>query len=232
MKNDFKSIRRFALAMILWLLGSVWILADGQLATKRYEDPKGYYVIVPPVGWRIQEYPQDPRGKVAFTAPDPNVDLRILINAVDFTTIDELVNWCKDVEKKTGLKTNIERIDFYGRQAVKRSFETKGLKLFLIDFLVGSVDHNIQFGAPVNSFQKYLTIISSSIETYEAKIRTVTSKEMDQHFVAKKTRLAQLMIENGNLDLAFVYVKEGLAVSPDDQKLLELKRIIESKKNN
>jgi hypothetical protein len=97
---------------------------------------------------------------------------------------------------------------------------------------VGSVDHNIQFGAPVNSFQKYLTIISSSIETYEAKIRTVTSKEMDQHFVAKKTRLAQLMIENGNLDLAFVYVKEGLAVSPDDQKLLELKRIIESKKNN
>jgi hypothetical protein len=170
--------------------------------------------------------------KVAFTALESNVDLRILINAVDFTTIDELVNWCKDVEKKTGLKTNIERIDFYGRQAVKRSFETKGLKLFLIDFLVGSVDHNIQFGAPVNSFQKYLTIISSSIETYEAKIRTVTSKEMDQHFVAKKTRLAQLMIENGNLDLAFVYVKEGLAVSPDDQKLLELKRIIESKKNN
>jgi hypothetical protein len=228
----YKNLRNtsfLALAMILWLFGSIWVQVQGQLAAKRYEDPRGYFVVVPPVGWRIQEYPQDSRGKVAFMAPESNVDLRILINAVDFSTIDELVNWCKDVEKQTGLKTNIEKTDFYGRQAVKRSFETKGLKLYLIDFLVGSVDHNIQFTAPVNSFPKYFPIINSSFETYEARSRVVSEKEMDQHYVAKKTRLAQLMINNRNYDLALDYIKEGLEISPSDQKLLELKKLIKSK---
>ena len=210
-------------------MGSNWVQVQGQLSAKRYDDPKGYFVIVPPYGWRIQEYPQDPRGKVVFIATESNVDLRILINAVDFTSTEEFLNWCKDFEDRIGLNTNIEKIDLDGEPAVRRSFEIKGLKLYMIDFLVGSIDHNIQFAAPINTFEKYFPIVKNSIETYEAKNRVVTDKDKDKHYVAKMLRLAQLMIDNGNYVLALAYVREGLDISPNDKKLSELKNLIESK---
>ena len=219
----------FALATILCLSAPVWAQTKGQLAANRYVDPKGYYIIVPPDGWRIQEYPQDPRGKVAFIAPESNTSLRVLVNAVDFSTIDALIKFCKDVEARTGLQTNIEKTEFGGRQAVKRSFEAKGLKFFAIDFLVGSVDHNIQFAAPASSYQKHMPLITKSMETYEATVRAASDKEVLQHGVAKKLRLAQLMMDQGNNELSLDYIKEGLELSPQDATLLELKKQVESK---
>jgi hypothetical protein len=219
----------FALSAILFFGASVWGQTKGQLAPKRYVDPEGYFKIVPPDGWRIQEYPQDPRGKVAFIAPESNTDLRVLVNAVDFSTTDELIKFCKDIEARTGLSTNIEKTEFGGRQAVKRSFEAKGLKLYVIDFLIGSVDHNIQFAAPASSYQKHMPLILKSMETYEAIPRTASEKEILQHGVAKKLRLAQLMMDQGNYQLSLDYIKEGLELSPQDAKLLELKKQVESK---
>jgi len=220
----------FALTTLLCLTAAVCgQTKGGQLAAKRYVDPKGYFKIVPPEAWRVQEYPQDPRGKVAFIGPESNVDLRVLVNAVDFNTIDGLVAFCKDIEVRTGLSTNIKRTEFGGRPAVQRSFEAKGLKFYAIDFLVGSVDHNIQFGAPANAYQRYFSLASKTIETYEAIARAGSEKEVKQHALAKKLRLAQLMMDNGNYDLALDYIKEGLELSPQDTKLLELKKQVESK---
>ena len=44
---------------------------------KQYVDPKGYFKIVPPAQWKIEEYPQDPRGKVAFFGPGDDIEFRI-----------------------------------------------------------------------------------------------------------------------------------------------------------
>jgi tetratricopeptide (TPR) repeat protein len=221
----------FLLAALLCLASVSWAKTKAdKLAAKRYVDPKGFFRIVPPEGWRVQEYPQDLRGKVAFIAPEPNVDLRVLVKAVDFSNTDELVSFCKSVEARTGLSTNIKRAEFYGRPTVKRSFKMEGIKFFTIDFLVGSVYHNIQYGAPPNVYQKYLPLVTKSIETYEAIGRIVSDKELFQYGIAKKFRLAQLMMENGSYDLALDYIKEALEMSPQDTKLLELKKKIESKR--
>lgn len=231
MKSHRRSIIPFVFALTAFLCvacGGVAQTAEGRLSAKRYADPKGYFRIVPPEGWRVQEYPQDPRGKVAFIGPE-SVDLRVLVNAVDFSTTDDLVSFCKDIERRTGLSTNIQRTEFGGRPAVKRTFEAKGMKVYATDFLIGSVDHNIQFGAPAEVYEKYLALATSSMETYEAIARETTEKEVTEHAVAKKLRLAQLMIEQGNYELSFEYVKEGLELSPQDVKLLDLKRQIESK---
>jgi len=221
----------FVLAAFLCINGIDCAETKGKkLSSKRYADPKGYFKIVPPAGWRVQGYPKDPRGKVAFIGPEANVDLRILVNAVDFSTTDELVTFCKGIEARTGLSTNIQRTKFGGRPAVKRSFEVKGRKLYVIDFLVGSIDHNIQFCAPANIYQKYLSLVTKSIETYEARAQAASEKVVAQHAVAKKLRLAQLMMEDGNYDLALVYIKEGLEISPKDTRLVKLKKQIESKR--
>jgi tetratricopeptide (TPR) repeat protein len=105
----------------------------------------------------------------------------------------------------------------------------KGIKFLMYDFLVGSVDHNIQYGAPPNAYQKYMPVVTKSIETYESIPRAVSEKEVSQHAVSKKLRLAQLMMDNGNYDLALDYIKEGLEISPNEQNLLELKKGVESK---
>ena len=198
-----------------------------QLSQMQFVDPKGYFKIVPPEGWKTQEYPQDPRGKVAFLAPESNTDLRVLVNSVDFNTTDALIKYFKDLEKRIGQAMNIEKTEFGGRQVIKRSLEMKGLKLYIIDFLVGNVDHNIQFAAPSSSYQKYLPLILKSMETYETMEQSLTNEEMIQHAVAKKLRLAQLMMELGNYNLSLDYINEGLEISPKDSKLLELKKQVE-----
>ena len=204
--------------------------AGDQLANKRYVDPKGYFKIVPPAGWRSQEYPQDTRGKVVFISPESNIDLRVLVNAVDFSTTEDLVGFCKDIEKRIGINTNIERITFGGSPVVKRVFQFKGQKFYAIDFLVGKVDHNLQYGGSPDKYDKYLSVAMKSMETYEPIMRDVSDKEMTKHLVAKNLRLAQLMIENGNFDLAMEFVKEGLEASPNDSELLKMKKQIEEKR--
>ncbi len=146
-------INRLIISICVLTFGLVCIAVSGangemgQLSKSLYSDPKGYFKIVPPDGWRVQEFHQDPRGKVAFIAPDSNVDLRVLVNAVDFSTIADLIAFCKEVESRIRISTNIEKITFDGRPAVRRTFQMKGHKFYYIDFLVGNVDHNIAYSA-------------------------------------------------------------------------------------
>lgn len=202
----------------------------GELAATKYIDPKGFFQLVPPKGWKMQEYPRDVRGKVAFHAPSANIDLRVLVNSVDFNSVDALVSSNKEIERRTGLSTHIKKADFSGKPAVTRWFEAKGMKCSVVDFLEGSVAHNLQYCAPKKAYEKYLPVAQMSMETYEAIAHTLTDSEAKEHFLAQKRRLAQLMLNNGNLEAAMAYVKEGLAVSAEDVELLRIKKQLEGRK--
>lgn len=56
-----------------------------KLSRKRYVDPKGNFKIVPPETWRVQEDSQITKSKVAFLGPSADVNLKILINSVNFS---------------------------------------------------------------------------------------------------------------------------------------------------
>jgi len=199
------------------------------LADKRYDDPKGYFTVVPPAGWRIQKYPDDVRGKVAFLSPEGNIDLRVLVNAVDFSTIDELLKFCRSTEKRLGVTMKIEKFDFHGRQAVRRSFEIRGQRFLYVDFLIGKVDHNLAYGAPPSKYDLCLPVVLKSMETYEPILKETGDKESLDHLVAKKLRLGRLMLEAGRADLALEYVREGLGLAPENRELLQLKQEIDSR---
>ena len=214
----------------LWLIPAAAQTEAGRLAASKYVDPKGFFSIIPPEGWKVTEYPQDPRGKAAFTAPGKNTELRVLINAVDFTTIDQLVVFCKDVEKRLGFSTNIKKIDFHGRPAVERTFSLKEVEFLSIDFLVGKADHNLQFAAPKDRYQALLPLAQKSLETYEPVLKEMSAAEIKTHQVAKKLRLAQLMVEQKNYDLARQYLKEGLEIDSKNADLLKLQGELKDKK--
>ena len=221
-KNPQNFLCKIVFLQIILLCVNVYA-GDLRLADQQYIDPKGFFTIVPPDGWRKTEYPQDPRGKVAFLTSGDRVDLRVLVNAVDFSTLEDLVAYCQKVEKRLGMNTHIKRTTFGGRAAVQRTFTMKGSKFLYYDFLIGQVDHNLSYSAPVGSYEKFFPLISKSLETYEPVLKVVADDAGDQHVIAKKTRLAELMLETGNYGLAIHFAEEGLEVDPDNETLQQLR---------
>jgi len=220
-----------AVAIVGFVCFAIVCFAQNQLSElsdQRYTDPKGYFSIVPPSMWNIQEYPSDVRGKVAFQSSESNIDFRILVNSVDFDTFDQLLEFCQNMEKRIGIDMKIEQYDFYGQLAVRRSFEIQGQRYLYIDFLLGQIDHNLAYGAPLSKFEQYLPIILKSMETYEPVLKEISGIESVDHLVAKKLRLGQLMLESHLYDLALEYVSEGLTLAPDNQELLKLKLEIDT----
>ena len=197
-----------------------------KLPQTRYVDPKGYFKITPPQGWRILKYPKDPRGKVAFIGAK-NVDLRVLARAADFDSFEGLLKLVRDIEKRAGINTNIQKISFLGRTAVKRNFVFKGFKLLQIDFMEGNIKHNLQYCAPPGVYDKYLAIATKSMNTYETILRAVSAQDVQKHALAQNLRLARLFFEKGDLNLASEFVREGLKIMPQNADLLKLKRQIE-----
>ncbi len=201
----------------------------GKLAKNRYSDPNGYFKIVPPAGWRIQKYPQDPRGKVAFTGP-AGVQLRILAKGLDHNSFEKMVEQIKGIEGKIGTNTNIEKIRFSGKPAVKRTFSFKGVRILFIDFMIGNTTHNLMYSASPTEFEKYLSLARESMNTYEPTLRGVSAEDVKKHAIASSLRLSQIFFEQGNYDLAMEFIKEGLEVEPNNAELLELKKKITKEK--
>lgn len=197
-----------------------------KLSRTRYVHPKGYFKITPPQGWRIVEYPQDPRGKVAFIRAK-NVDLRVIARAADFDSFEGLLKLVKDIERRTGINTNIQKIFFLGRTAVKRNFIFKGYELLQIDLMEGNIKNNLQYCAPQGVYDKYLAVATKSMNTYETILRAVSAQDVQKHALAQNLRLAQLWLDKGDLNLALEFVREGLRIEPKNPDLLKLKRQIE-----
>ena len=93
-----KGLKLASISLVLVILLLNNISAKSQiLSPNQYVDPKGFFKIFPPKNWKIQEYPSDPRGKIAILGPD-GVQLRILVNSVDFNSFQDLMNWCQNMK--------------------------------------------------------------------------------------------------------------------------------------
>jgi len=229
-KFKFVSITIISFLFVLQLIENT--PAQGKTASlsqSRYLDPNGYFKIVPPDGWQIQKYPKDPRGKVAFAGPD-GVQLRVLAKGLDYNSFEEMLEEIKGIEKKIGISTNIEKIMFSDKPAIKRSFTLKGTKIFFIDFMIGNTAHNLMYSASSPKFGKYLSVAQESINTYEPTLRGVSPEDVKKHAIAKSLRLSKIFFKQGNYGLALEFVNEGLEVGPNNSDLLELKKEIMEKK--
>ena len=229
-KIKYASVTIVTLLFVIQLIGNTNAQSStGTLGKSRYSDPNGYFKIVPPAGWRIQKYPQDPRGKVAFIGPD-GVQLRVLAKGLDYNSFEEMLEEIKGIEKQIGINTNIEEIMFFGKPAVKRTFIFKGLKILFIDFMIGNTTHNLMYSATPKKFGKYQSVAWESINTYEPTLRGVSSEDVKKHAIARSLRLSQLFFEQGNYDLASEFIEEGLEIEPNNAELLELKKKIAKEK--
>lgn len=191
-KFKIASITIMLLFFVLQLIGNADAKSKtGTLAKNRYADPNGFFKIVPPEGWRIQKYPQDPRGKVAFYGPE-GVELRVLAKGLDYNSFEEMLEEIKGIEKNIGTNTNIEKITFAEKPAVKRLFISKGNQMLFIDFMIGNTTHNLMYSGSPAKFREYQSLAQKSIDTYEPTLRGVSPEDVKKHAVAKSSRLSQI----------------------------------------
>jgi hypothetical protein len=172
-------VKRWSIIILSWvfLFGSLIIppamaqKTGDQQTAKPYRDPGGLFQIVPPVGWEIKTFPEDPSLRVAFLGPD-KARLSVSIHRVEAKTMDELAAYFKQLEEKnapqTKVKTtNIKRMDFAGRPAIQRSFEYGGEKILWINFLEGSANHCLGYWAPPDKYQEHYPGALESMKTYQ-----------------------------------------------------------------
>lgn len=206
------------------------------LSSQQYVDPKGFFTIFPPSDWFIREYPNDPRGKVAFMHPSiKNLTLRIIAQAADYRNIEELKQNAETVARKI-------RTQFGGEVTIRSSSlgDAPALRIIITipdqfkqsqyQFLRGRMYYNISYSAPLDAFEDFLTEVTYSIDTFEPSSRGVSTKDVVQHSISAKVRRATLLIQTDNLELALEAVNEGLEIEPTNSKLIELKKLIQEKR--
>ena len=199
------------------------------LTEKEYSDPNGFFRISPPSGWRIQEYRQDPRGKVAFIAPESQADLRILVGVVNTPDYDTLIQNLKEKATQLGIQMDIEPTVFKGVPAVKRvtTITMQGVtqKFLAIDLLIDGTSHNLQYGASPSLFDRHYTAAWKSMLTYEPlkRQRPSSPEEVRKHEAAKWIRLAKIALELGKTKAAKDAVAAGLAADPENAELKQMK---------
>lgn len=201
-----------------------------EIINSEYTDPNGYFIIEPPSRWKIQKYPKDPRGKVAFFAPEKQIELRVLAKAADSSipNFEALIKKSKDNEAKMGIPMNIEPIVFNEMPAMKRealiSMQGSTNKYLVIDILIDGVLHNLQYGGSPEKYDKYYDIAWKSMLTYKPlKQKNQPSPEdIRKHEVAKWSRLAKIALKMGNTKAAKEAISAGLKAYPKNSELLQL----------
>ena len=201
---------------------------DKHLSKNQYSDPKGHFVIVPPEGWQIEEFPHDPRGNVNFNASEPAVALSILASATDFKSFDELFQSATkatlDIKTQLGIDSDIQTITFLGRTAIQMRSIKDGMQFLHIQFMDGNISHGIQYMASLKLYDKYLPIVMKAMETYEPIAVEVSDERVKQDSIMHNLRLGIVSWQKGDLDLALKSVQEGLLIDPQNQELLTLKQ--------
>lgn len=200
---------------------------DATLIDDRYVDPKGNFKINPPKNWKPTDYPEDPRGKVAFVGPKAQVDLRVLVSDWGTTDFERFYQETKanatDVQRQIGSEVSLVRERFIGREALRRSFTYRGLRSTAIMFLDGSRKHDIQYTAPETLYEDYANAVVFAMSTYEPLVSNNASGPAE-HQLANAVRLAKLFSEANRPELALEYVERGLRINPEHTKLLDLKQ--------
>jgi hypothetical protein len=211
------------------------------LAAELYSDPKGFFQIRPPAGWSINEYPDDPRGKVDFRIPptgdwrQSGAELKVmgLINAPGRNIAAaraEIEATADRLRARLGASIEVTDATVLGLPAVRTSVNLPGkLRQEAVEVLIGPNRYNFTFGAAPHRYDHYHPIALKSIETLLPILRDFSREDATRHLVASHIRRAELYRHMGQRAWAIEAVDEGLRADPGNEKLLRMKRDLENR---
>jgi hypothetical protein len=136
------------------------------LTGERVSDPRGFFTIVPPSGWKMSGYPDSHPFNVTFYGPH-GVDINITASAVEYNDYNTLLKRIEQIEREIGMNTHIEPVTFLGRPAIKRTSNLHRSRVLVIDFVEHRVAHHLLCRIPHELFDKYEPVVMEVLNTYE-----------------------------------------------------------------
>lgn len=133
-------------------------------------DPKGFFTIVAPAGWKVVSFPESAPYNVVLYGPG-GVDISIMATPVEYDGVQPLLEQMRKSENQYGLDTHIGAFFFEGRPAVRRVCRLHRVKVLAIDFVENRVEHHILCGIPPERFEAYETALMEVLRTYAPKGR-------------------------------------------------------------
>jgi hypothetical protein len=225
---------RFTAAALALFATTAVLAQEAVLSEKMYVDPKGFFTIVPPRGWAINEYSSDPRGKVDFdVTPGPlAAQLKVIGAASPFDTFEAMVADTEGsagrMRQRFGGSWTVEKISLDGQPAVKMTGGIPGKsKNLVFQTLRGKSYFTLAYAARVDLFDKHYSTVMTSIESFQPTLKVLSKQEAARHIAASRIRLANLHIQLGRKDWALKAIEEGLAADPGNKELLDLKKQVE-----
>lgn len=171
-------IARFLFLCMVMLFEFRMVMAQDNTYPEFYTDKNRYFSFIPPTGWtRAEEFPDDPRSKVAFTYHDNDSDLDValvfIVTQVDKPrTLKSLTKFLEDrlriVRKQTGaITTSVEPVMLGETQCVSTEvfLDTTKTKIFL-GYPYDTLCLDITYTAPVGVYDVYLPAVQESIATF------------------------------------------------------------------
>lgn len=130
----------------------------------RYEDPRGYFSLVPPRHWIRPAAPPAGFYDVVFQGPY-GMDLAIQVVATN-QTFNQLVDKLRQVERNLAADTHMDFAYVGPHRAVKRSVQLFRSRVLMLDFLTGDLAHHVQFSTPSELYDEYEPVFLRLMETY------------------------------------------------------------------
>jgi ankyrin repeat protein len=206
---------------------------DSQLTSKAYVDPKGYFKIIPPKGWTVKQYPNDPRGKVDFRLVSGRDRIQLIVSAQKspFPNFEALFaqneaggkRWIK----RRGGTMQSSKIKLFDVPVAKFVQKIPGkVNLLQLHFKMRDNYYVLAVGGLPHAYEKYLALAMKSINTFQPMFPDVKAEEANKHLVVSKIRTAKFLIKGGRKNYALEIINEGLKIDPGNKELMELKRQI------
>lgn len=208
-----------------------------------YKDKNGYFTVLPPAGWRQEDYPSETiRSKVAFHHPtEQGVLIRIISGPTPSSdyTLDDLYQENRGKidsyfrQKFPKGKYDIIKKDIEGRQALVQKNSLPGsIEQEIVLFVNKGIWYSITFSTVTkNQFEKNYKTFQRFLTTFtilEAG-KKFSEQEIRDGLIAKYKRVAELHEQMGRIEDALDFVKEGLALDPSNKDLLEIEKRLQTK---
>jgi hypothetical protein len=208
-----------------------------------YRDKNGCFSFLPPKGWIRDDYPNDPRSKVQFRCPSmKGVEIRIIVQAgppgLNSSNILDAVR-AQMVDARSLFPTSVDfeitKGTFCGHIAAHIHWSLPTVvESEIIIFIIKGIIFNMSYGAPNKIlFERYRNLALQSLDTLtfgEQVHSTNLLKKAQQHFVARRLRLAQLLVSVCDFESARETLEDALIHYPYDVDLKNAFKHVTEKK--
>ena len=138
----------------------------GGLDGPRYEDPSGFFSLVPPRHWVKAENPATGFFNVVFRGPY-GMDMSIQATPAPGRTFEQLIGILRRRERQLAADTHMDFAYVGPYRAVKRSAQLFSNRVLMLDFMTGDLAHHVQFGVPPQLYDEYEPVFLRLMQTYE-----------------------------------------------------------------